>query len=99
LFPAVLSLVLIAFLPESPRFLVRRPERWGELRRLLARMSRPLDARAAFVDAVEQRLEHRAGLSALFQGDRVRDTLALWAAFFLSLFAVYTAFSWLPTML
>ena len=28
-FPAVLSIVLMTLLPESPRFLVRRQERWG----------------------------------------------------------------------
>jgi AAHS family 4-hydroxybenzoate transporter-like MFS transporter len=98
-FPAMLSLVLIALLPESPRFLVRRQERWGELRHLLHRMSRPASETAVFVDAAEQRLERKTGVRALFQGDRVRDTLALWVAFFLSLFAVYTAFSWLPAML
>jgi AAHS family 4-hydroxybenzoate transporter-like MFS transporter len=97
--PALLSIVLIALLPESPRFLVRRPQRWDELRRLLGRMSRSVDSSAAFTDAAEQKLERREGVRALFQADRVRDTLALWAAFFLSLFAVYTAFSWLPTML
>jgi AAHS family 4-hydroxybenzoate transporter-like MFS transporter len=97
--PVVLSIVLMVRLPESPRFLVRRRERWSELRFLLRRMSRPVDDGAAFIDAAEQKLEHRAGLSALFQADRVRDTLALWIAFFLSLFAVYTAFSWLPAML
>ena len=97
--PAMLSLVLIASLPESPRFLVRRQERWGELRHLLHRMSRPASETAVFIDAAEQRLERKAGVRALFQGDRVRDTLALWVAFFLSLFAVYTAFSWLPAML
>ncbi len=97
--PAVLSIVLIALLPESPRFLVRWPKRWNELRGLLKRMSRPVDEDAVFIDAAEQKLERRAGVRALFQADRVRDTLALWVAFFLSLFAVYTAFSWLPAML
>jgi MFS transporter, AAHS family, 4-hydroxybenzoate transporter len=97
--PAVLSIVLIARLPESPRFLVRKPERWGELRRLLGRMSRPVGDTAVFIDPSEQRFERRVGLRALFEADRVRDTLALWVAFFLSLLAVYTAFSWLPTML
>jgi len=97
--PAVLSIVLIALLPESPRFLVRWPKRWGELRGLLRRMSRPVVDGAVFIDAAEQKLERRAGVRALFQADRVRDTLALWVAFFLSLFAVYTAFSWLPAML
>src|SRR6185503_7242249 len=72
---------------------------WGELRRLLHQMARPVSDTAVFIDAAEQRLERKRGLRALFQGDRVRDTLALWIAFFLSLFAVYTAFSWLPTML
>jgi AAHS family 4-hydroxybenzoate transporter-like MFS transporter len=97
--PALVSIVLMVFLPESPRFLVRRQERWGELRGLLQRMSRPASGNAVFVDVAEQNLEHKAGVRALFQGDRVRDTLALWVAFFLSLFSVYTAFSWLPTML
>jgi AAHS family 4-hydroxybenzoate transporter-like MFS transporter len=97
--PAVLSIVLIALLPESPRFLVRWPRRWDELRGLLKRMARPVDDGTVFIDAAEQKLERRAGLRALFQADRVRDTLALWVAFFLSLFAVYTAFSWLPAML
>ena len=97
--PALLSLVLIALLPESPRFLVRRPQRWGELRRLLRLMSRPVDDGAVFVDAAEQKLERRQGVRALFQADRLRDTLALWVAFFLSLLSVYTAFSWLPAML
>ena len=97
--PALVSIVLMVFLPESPRFLVRRRERWGELRALLLRMSRPASDTAVFIDAAEQKLERKAGVSALFQGDRVRDTLALWVAFFLSLFSVYTVFSWLPTML
>jgi AAHS family 4-hydroxybenzoate transporter-like MFS transporter len=97
--PAVVSIVLMAYLPESPRFLVRRQERWGELRGLLRRMSRPTNDGATFVDTVEQKLELRAGVRALFQPDRLRDTLALWIAFFLSLFSVYTVFSWLPTML
>jgi MFS transporter, AAHS family, 4-hydroxybenzoate transporter len=39
-FPIVLAAVLFFALPESPRFLVRHAERWTELVRLLARMSR-----------------------------------------------------------
>jgi AAHS family 4-hydroxybenzoate transporter-like MFS transporter len=97
--PVVLAIVLIAALPESPRFLVRWPKRWSELRRLLRRMSRRAGENTDFIDEAEQKLELKAGLPALFQADRVRDTLALWVAFFLSLMAVYTAFSWLPTML
>ncbi|WP_156936843.1 MFS transporter [Bradyrhizobium sp. WSM2254] len=97
--PLVLSLLLLLGLPESPRFLVRRPARWSELARLLARMSRPSPADAAFSDRVEQSVEQRRGVGALFKDGLARDTVAIWCAFFMCLLAVYSAFSWLPTML
>jgi MFS transporter, AAHS family, 4-hydroxybenzoate transporter len=97
--PLALSLLLLFGLPESPRFLVRRPARWGELSRLLARMSRESPADAAFSDKVEQRVEQRKGIAALFEAGLARDTIAIWCAFFMCLLAVYSAFSWLPTML
>jgi AAHS family 4-hydroxybenzoate transporter-like MFS transporter len=99
LLPVALSILLMLTMPESPRFLVRHPGRWAELRRLLGRMSRPTAADTVFTDIMEQKVETRAGFPALFEQDRARDTLALWSAFFLCLLAVYSAFSWLPTML
>ena len=39
--PIALSLVLAIALPESPRFLARRPARWPHLAALLGRMGRP----------------------------------------------------------
>ena len=99
LMPIALSMLLMASLPETPRFLARRANRWGELRGLMTRMARPVDADAAFVDALEQRSEKRQGFSALFEAGRARDTLAIWGAFFMCLFSVYSVFSWLPTML
>jgi len=100
--PMGLVVVMIMALPESPRFLSRRPARWPELKVLLARMSRPLSAEAGdvqFVDRREQNAEQHAGFSALFKGGLALDTIAIWCAFFMCLLSVYTAFSWLPTML
>ena len=94
-----LGIALVLALPESPRFLARRPSRWAELASLLGRIGRPISGDARFTDLKEQRAEKHAGFPALFRDGRARDTLALWCAFFLNLFAVYTAFSWLPTML
>jgi len=99
LLPIALGVLLIFTLPESPRFLVRRPGRWPELTKLLARMSRPTASGTVFTDAYEQKMEKREGFPALFERGLARDTIALWAAFFLNLLAVYSAFSWLPTML
>ena len=99
LLPLGLSLVLLLVLPESPRYLVRWKARWPELSNLLARMGRPAAPGTVFTDAAEQRLESGAGVRALFEAGRLRDTMALWGSCFLCLLAVYSAFSWLPTML
>ncbi|MFM0207566.1 MFS transporter [Paraburkholderia sediminicola] len=97
--PIALAVLLLFALPESPRFLARRQERWSELRTLLTRIGRRTDTATTFADLSEQKVEQRAGFSALFEGTRARDTVAIWCAFFMSLLAVYSAFSWLPTML
>jgi MFS transporter, AAHS family, 4-hydroxybenzoate transporter len=98
--PLALGAALVVGMPESPRFLVRRNARWPELEKLLARMSRSVPAAAEFVDVVEQAVvKSRNSVAALFDDGYARDTLALWCAFFMCLLAVYTAFSWLPTML
>ncbi|OWJ98425.1 MFS transporter [Pseudomonas sp. A46] len=97
--PVVLGLLLLATMPESPRFLARRPERWGELGRLLGRMGRPMPEGVRYVDALEQARERHGGFRDLFSAGYGRDTVAVWAAFFMCLTAVYSAFSWLPTLL
>ncbi|WP_244424745.1 MFS transporter [Methylobacterium nodulans] len=97
--PLLLALVLFFRLPESPRFLAHHHARWPELIRLLGRMSRPVSAGSTFIDSREEKVEEDAGLRALFEEGRRRDTIALWLATFACLLAVYSAFSWLPTML
>ncbi|MEY9538051.1 hypothetical protein ABIE85_001111 [Bradyrhizobium diazoefficiens] len=87
----LLAFLLLFILPETPRFLVRRPARWAELRRLVGRMSRPVTADVVFTDLGEQRIEKHEGFLALFEKGRARDTIALWCAFFLNLLAVYSA--------
>lgn len=96
--PIVFSVALVLALPESPRYLARHASRWGELTQLLDRMARPMTPETTFTDEAEQP-DQRAGIRALFEAARARDTAALWIAFFLCLLAVYSAFSWLPTML
>ncbi|SDI51569.1 MFS transporter, AAHS family, 4-hydroxybenzoate transporter [Pseudomonas delhiensis] len=97
--PLVLGFLLLATLPESPRFLARRPQRWDELGRLLGRLGRPMAEGVRYTDSLEQAREKRAGFGALFDLGYGRDTVAVWVAFFMCLTAVYSAFSWLPTML
>ncbi len=99
LVPLVIGIVLARTLPESPRFLALESARWPKLTALLGRLSRRVTPGAAFSDDREASLGTFAGLAALFARGRARDTLAIWCAFFACLLAVYSAFSWLPTML
>ena len=96
--PIAAAALLWRVMPESPRFLARRRERWGELRVVLGRMGHPVDDDAAFVDETEKRVA-RAPFRSLFEPAFRRDTIALWAAFFSCLLAVYMGFSWLPSIL
>ena len=95
----VLAGVLAAAMPESPRFLVRRPERWAELTRLLARLSHPVPEGARFVDKVEAVKEKGRVMQTLFGGAMRRNTFSLWVCYFSCLFSVYVALNWLPTLL
>ena len=98
LMPLALALVLWRALPESPRYLARRPDRWPELAHTLRRAGNEIPASATFVDESE-RYVASASTRELFVPDLRRDTLALWAAFFFGLLAVYTAFNWVPSMM
>ena len=96
--PLAAAIILWRLLPESPRFLARARSRWPELTRLLARMGHHVDPQSTFIDSTERTVE-RASIRVLFGPDFRVDTLALWAAFFCCLLAVYSGFSWLTTLL
>ena len=99
LIPLAVAIALLVALPESPRFLAHHHARWPELISLLGRMERHVPSGTSFVDSREIEVGEDAGIKALFQQGRARDTIALWIACFACLLAVYSAFSWLPTML
>ena len=87
-------------MPESPRFLAHHRDRWAQLVRLLGRMQRQTPEGTQFADRAEEHATApKAGFGALFEDGLARDTLAIWTAFFMTVLALYTAFSWLPTML
>ena len=52
--PIVAAVALRWVLPESPRFLARRPERWGELVTVMRRMGHPVAADSHFVDSSDR---------------------------------------------
>ena len=98
LMPLSAAVALTWLLPESPRYLARHPDRRVELVRSLQRMGHDVADDTTFVDP-SSAIVRRASIGTLFTSDFRVDTLALWAAFFSCLLAVYLAFSWIPSML
>jgi AAHS family 4-hydroxybenzoate transporter-like MFS transporter len=96
--PIVGVLVLRKLLPESPRFLARHPERFGELARDLRRMGHSVPSGATFVDRSEGS-GRQASVAALFQPEFRRNTIALWISFVSCLLTIYIVFNWLTSVL
>jgi len=96
--PLVLAVALLKLLPESPRYLARRRERWPELRTLLQRLGHSVPSDAPFVDSTEATVA-RASVGELFVPEFRRDTLALGASFFFCLLSAYMGTNWVPAML
>lgn len=95
--PLVLTPVLLAFLPESPRYLALRgaaPERVAEV---LGRMAPGADlAGAAFARPAKA---PGSPVGQLFRGGLALGTLLIWTTFFMSLLVFYLLSSWLPLLI
>jgi AAHS family 4-hydroxybenzoate transporter-like MFS transporter len=96
--PLVLAATLLPVLPESPRFLVRRPHRWGELRAVLARLGLRVPDDATFLVPDEPKVA-TGSVRSLFAPGLRRDTLGLVGAFTSCLLAIWVGFLWIPAML
>lgn len=98
--PIVLALALFKVLPESPRFLASRRERWGELSALLRRIGHEVPDGARYVDGTSEAAPApRASTSAVFAPALRLDTIGLMGAFFFCLMANYIGFLLIPAML
>jgi AAHS family 4-hydroxybenzoate transporter-like MFS transporter len=96
--PIAYAMILILFLRESPKYLVRQTSRWEELRALMTRMSHEVAHVREFTDGVIVAAK-QGSIADLFRHGRASDTVWLWISFFMIQLSIYTAYSWLPTML
>ena len=101
LIPLALAVVLWKVLPESPRYLAQRRERWPELTRLLKRMGHDIPADVSYVEAarVGAPVAKRASIGDLFAPALLRDTVGMWGSFFFCLMVNYVAIQLVPAML
>jgi AAHS family 4-hydroxybenzoate transporter-like MFS transporter len=100
LVPVVLALVLWKVLPESPRYLASRRERWRELTQIMRRMGHDVPSDVSYVEGVTAAASTKsATLGDLFAPMFRRDTIGLFASFFFCLMVNYVAIQLVPSML
>ena len=97
--PLLVAMLMLAFLPESPRFLARRPHRSKQLAKTLRRMGREVDPDDPIFLRVDAEKIQKVSLGTLFARGYRRDTVGLWAAMFFNLTSVYGIVNWLPAVL
>jgi MFS transporter, AAHS family, 4-hydroxybenzoate transporter len=100
LVPIVLAAVLWKVLPESPRYLAGRRERWPELTRTMRRIGHTVPDDVEYVEAATAGApKGKVGIGSLFGPHYLRDTLALSASFFFCLLVNYLVILLLPAVL
>ena len=98
--PLVLAAVLAKVLPESPRYLASRRERWPELVRLLRRIGHDVPDDATFVETRgTDAPTAKPAIGDLFAPRFLRDTTGLFGSFFFCLMVNYVAIQLVPSML
>ena len=98
--PALLAIVLWKVLPESPRYMASRRERWPELTRMMRRIGHDVPDEVEYCEAARVGVpKGNVGVKTLFGASYLRDTLALSASFFFCLLANYLVILLLPVVL
>jgi AAHS family 4-hydroxybenzoate transporter-like MFS transporter len=95
--PLVVSLLLLAWIPESIRLLVAERPNDPRIARLLQRFLPGVDAATLYVRP-QDRVE-KQNVLALFAPQFFSRTVLLWCVFALNLFVLFVLISWLPTVL
>jgi MFS transporter, AAHS family, 4-hydroxybenzoate transporter len=97
--PLGFAVLLWLTLPESPRFLARRPADRQRLTEMLRRLGHAVGPDSTYEDRSKVAVDNRPPIRALFRPELVRDTVGLWIAYFFCLASIYVMFGWLPTLL
>lgn len=104
--PILLAVLLFFVLPESPRYLASRRQRWPELTRMLRRMGHDVPDDVVYVEhegiardtVTRDAVRSRASIGELFAPTYLRDTIALCLSFFFCLMVNYIGILLIPVV-
>ena len=97
--PAVVTVAVFLWLPESIRFLAAKGNRAVQIKALLDTFT-PGSRLPADIRFISTELQvSRSPVAQLFESKRAAQTLLLWAIYFLCFLALYLLSNWLPVMI
>ncbi len=97
--PLIGFLVMLAFAPESLRYLVLRGKSNDKVLAILKKIAPELQLNSQTVFTVEEHQAKGFPVKHLFTNGRAALTLLIWVVFFMSLFTMYFLSNWLPTVM
>jgi MFS transporter, AAHS family, 4-hydroxybenzoate transporter len=98
--PLVISILLIALLPESIRFLAVKGKEPETVRRFMTRIAPQVTpADMNLLSSPEDKKHTGVPVKHLFTEGRAAGTILLWIPYFMNLLLIYFTVSWLPALL
>jgi AAHS family 4-hydroxybenzoate transporter-like MFS transporter len=97
--PLVLVPLLIAFLPESARYMALHGAPTNKIARVLGRVTGASFTGGETFVSSEPPLPTRRPIGVLFSDGYAGTTIALWITYFMGLMVVYLLTGWLPTLM
>ena len=97
--PLVISILLIALLPESIRFLAVKGRAPATIRRIMSRIAPEAPTADMNLSASEDEKHAGVPVKHLFTEGRAVGTILLWIPYFMNLLLIYFIGSWLPALL
>ena len=90
--------LLIAFMPESVRFLIHRGAQPSRVAAILSRVG-PVEPGEVFTVEEAHHSKSGSSIAGLFSQGRAVGTILLWITYFMGLLVVYLLTNWLPTLM
>ena len=97
--PLVLTVLLLAFLPESVRYMVAQRFAPDRIRAVLRGVSVEAVHATSFELSETSPSEGKSGIATIVSGSYLVGTTMLWIAYFMGLMIFYALINWMPTLL
>lgn len=96
--PLVLAVVLLAYLPESVRFMVARAWPGEQIRAVLSRIGQIASFQSFYLAEARAAGDKRGGLRVVFSRRFAFGTVMLWLTYFMGLVIFYALVNWMPVL-